>query len=84
MSRQGGAAATPELPDREYLRVRPGDGGDLLAGDEAVVEPALVPGWWQGIFQWWRSDWTLLTVYDIPRAVVRCCRLRIPAMTTSG
>jgi hypothetical protein len=20
------------------------------------------PGWWQGIFQWWRSDCTLLAV----------------------
>jgi len=41
-------------------------------------------GWWQGIFQWWRSDWTLLAVYDIPRAVRLPCRLRMPAIWASG
>ena len=30
------------------------------------------------------SDWTLLAVNDIPRAVVRCCRLRIPAIIGVG
>src|SRR3974377_1811944 len=44
----------------------------------------LPSGWWQGMCRWWRSDWTLLAVYDNPRAVRRCCRLRIPAMTASG
>src|SRR6266480_2174157 len=42
------------------------------------------PGWWQGMCQWVRSEATLLAVNDSPRAVVRCCRLRIPAITASG
>src|SRR6266496_15914 len=41
-------------------------------------------GWWQGMCQWVRSEATLLAVNDIPRAVVRCWRLRIPAITASG
>src|SRR6266516_4721350 len=41
-------------------------------------------GWWQGMCQWVRSEATLLAVNDIPRAVVRCCRLRIPAIVASG
>ena len=43
-----------------------------------------VSAWWQGMCQWWRSDWTLPAVNDNPRAVRRSCRLRMCAITASG
>ena len=41
-------------------------------------------GWWRGIFQRYRSEATLLAVYDNSRAVRRCWRLRIPAIARRG
>ena len=33
-------------------------GGGVGHGEQLSVLWGRSPGWWQGMFQWWRSDWT--------------------------
>jgi len=87
----GGAGVTCSPAMKPSLSQRSRVDGAMFSWRAAAVTLSSSPsagglllGWWQGMCQWVLSEAPLLAVKDIPRAVVRCCRLRMPAMTASG
>jgi hypothetical protein len=58
----------------------------VAAAAMVMTSPSAVPGlrWKQGMLQWFLKCATRLASNRWPRAVVRPCRLRMPAMTASG
>src|SRR5215471_2264911 len=90
-TRQGAPGVTCSPATKPSLSQRSRVGGAILSWRAAWATLSSSPSaggsppdWWQGMCQWVRSEATLSAVNDIPRAVVRCCRLRIPAMVASG